>query len=183
MVALPRKDPDQGQEELHCLVVSGAHLKGLFDIFSRVMGEAILLELGGPADCLVAIWSHVEQSNERLQVLDFLGQSAYVGSQLGGRLAILGDVVHASEILGLAGVALGANAIALHELVLGAGWMQRDTRQRTFDLRLRQLSHAMDVILPRGVRKAYVPEMGDECCPRAFAREPPGPCLGASGAL
>jgi hypothetical protein len=36
-------------------------------------------------------------------------------------------------------------------------------RLRTFDLRFRQLSQAMEVIFPRGVRSAYVPEMGDEC--------------------
>lgn len=34
-------------------------------------------------------------------------------------------------------------------------------KMRTLDLRFLQLSHAIDVILPRGVRSAYVPDMGD----------------------
>ena len=104
-----------------------------------------------------------------------------MGPQLGCRFAIFGDVVDTCEVLGLAGIALGPHAVALRMCQCACGI--RAERVRTLDLRFLQLSHAIDVIFPRGVRNAYVPAMGDECCPRALARAPPSPCLGASGAL
>lgn len=106
-----------------------------------------------------------------------------MGPQLCCSLAIFGDVVHTREVLGLAGVALWSDTITLAQIVrkLPEGHVKHALH--TLDFRFLQLSHAMEVIFPRGVRKAYVPEMGDWCCALEPAREPASPCFGARGAL
>jgi hypothetical protein len=75
-----------------------------------------------------------------------------VGPQLRRRLSILGNVIHTVEVFRLASIALRSDPITLGYLLFNVAIPK--PRQRTLDLRFLQLSHAIDVILPRGVRNA-----------------------------
>jgi hypothetical protein len=82
-----------------------------------------------------------------------------MGPQLSRCFPIFCHIVDACEVLGLTGVALGPHAIALNKCQRTQ--VKSTEYMRTLDLRFLQLSHAIDVIFPRGVRNAYVPAMGD----------------------
>jgi hypothetical protein len=129
------------------------HAQRLLDLIRGMVGKAVLLQLRGPVGGSSAIGSHGQQRHDGFHVVELFGQAPHMGSQLRRRLAILGHVVHARQVLGLAGVAFGADTVALQSCVSASlGWGKR--AYGTFDLRLRQLSQAIDVILPRGVRRA-----------------------------
>jgi hypothetical protein len=83
------------------------------NVLGGVMGETILLNLGCPVGCQCTIWCHGQQRNDRLHILELLGQPPHVCAQLGCGLAIFGNVVHAREVLGLASVAFRPHSITL----------------------------------------------------------------------
>jgi hypothetical protein len=76
-----------------------------------------------------------------------------MGSQLCCRLAILGHIVYTSEVFRLACIAFWPDTIALWSLVSKFN-LGPFGNMHTLDLRFLQLSQAMDVIFPRGVRRA-----------------------------
>lgn len=61
--------------------------------------------------------------------------------------------------------------------------MRQVPATHTFDFRFLQLSQAINVIFPRGVLKAYVPEIGDWCRLLELPKDPVKPCFGAKGAF
>ena len=76
-----------------------------------------------------------------------------MGSQLCRRLAVFGYIVYTDKVLGLTSVAFRPNTVTLASIVSALDHTPA-REERTFDLRFRQLSQAIDVIFPRGVRRA-----------------------------